>query len=778
MARMVVLMLCGMMGVLASLSGWTSGQESEPTAVVQQGSLARQIRLTGEVDAAEAVQLQSPTTRQWSLTLTYLVPDGTLVRAGETVAAFDTTQLGLERLDLEKQCEEARIRIAQTEAAWETRRQDLLLQQAQAEKELNVARLYAQLPADLIPQSDHQDYQLRLEQARIGREKVAERLTNLERTRDNELGVVQLEYEQAKLSLNRILREIESMTVRAPIPGLVMVETSWSQNRKYQVGDNIHRGQPLARIPNLETLRVKAHAHDPDVPFLHPGLAARVSLDAFPGTVYRGHLTEMGKMSVSQRYNDRLKVFPLFVEFDETLPDFVKPGMTAQVDLAADERTGLIIDRQAVHTDQRGRTVLHPLAEGAAPVPIDILDASDTAVLFAADVQPGDEFRRVTDGRGNGQDGNGIDWIDVKKQRLEFSVPGTGTLRAEKAVDIGPPSVSQMYQFKIMRMVGEGQDVKAGDFLLQFDPSELTKRLREEEADLEKVQRERQKTEAAKDLAVRDLELELEEALAQREKDEGKLAGIREFEASLKIREAEYEAEFARLRVAMLEKKLSFARESARLELKLLQDKEAFHRERVRNFTASIAAFEIRSPIDGVVIYRTDWNNRKKQVGSEVYMMETVLAIPDLQSLVVKGFVGEVDASKVRVGQPVAVTFDALPEKIYHGRVAEMADMFTPSAANPKLKVLEIKVTLDELDLERMRPGMSARLQFQAELFQDVITLPLAVIETRGDKSYVWVEEEGQPVAREVAVGKNNGLVAVIESGLKEGERVAGRPVQ
>jgi HlyD family secretion protein len=228
----------------------------------------------------------------------------------------------------------------------------------------------------------------------------------------------------------------------------------------------------------------------------------------------------------------------------------------------------------------------------------------------------------------------------------------------------------------------------------------------------------------------------------------------------------------------MLEKKLTFARESARLELKLLQDKEAFHRERVRNFKESITAFEIKSPIDGVVIYQTDWNNRKKQVGSEVYMMETVLSIPDLRSLVVKGFVGEVDASKVRVGQPVAVTFDALPEKIYHGIVAEMADMFTPSATNPKLKVLEIKVALSELDLERMRPGMSARLQFQAELFQDVITLPLAVIETHGDKSYVWVEEEGRPVAREVAVGKNNGLVAVIESGLNEGERVAGRPVE
>jgi HlyD family secretion protein len=771
-------MLFGLTGVLVSLSGWTPGQEAERTAAVRQGALQREIRLTGEVDAAEAVLLQSPTTRQWNLTLTYLVPDGTLVRAGETVASFDTTQLGLDRLDLEKQCEEARIKIAQTEAAWETRRQDLLLQQAQAAKELDVARLYAELPADLIPQSDYQDYRLRLEQARLGVEKVAERMTNLERTRDNELGVVQLEYEQAKISLNRILREIESMTVRAPISGLVVVETSWSQNRKYQVGDNIYRGQPLARIPNLETLRVKAHSHDPDVPFLRPGLAASITLDAFPGTVYRGHLTEIGKMSVSQRYNDRLKVFPLFVEFDDTLPDFIKPGMTVQVNLAADERTGLVIDRQAVHTDRRGRTVLQPAADGEAPVPIEVLDSSDTEFLFSADVRPGDEFRLDTDGRSDGRDTNGIDWIDVKKQRLEFSVPGTGLLRAEKAVDIGPPSVSHMYQFKIMRMIPEGQDVKAGDFLLQFDPSELTKRLREEEADLEKVQRERQKTEAAKDLAVRDLELELEEARAQREKSEGKLAGIREFEASLKIREAEYDARFARLKVEMLETKLKFARESARLELKLLQDKEVFHRERVRNFEASIAAFEIKSPLDGVVIYQTDWNNRKKQVGSEVYMMETVLSIPDLRSLVVKGFVGEVDASKVRLGQSVAVTFDSLPEKIYHGTVAEMADMFTPSATNTKLKVLEIKVALEELDLERMRPGMSARLQFQADLFQDVITLPLAVIETRGDKSYVWVEADGRPVSREVTVGKNNGLVAVIESGLNEGDRVAGRPVE
>jgi HlyD family secretion protein len=228
--------------------------------------------------------------------------------------------------------------------------------------------------------------------------------------------------------------------------------------------------------------------------------------------------------------------------------------------------------------------------------------------------------------------------------------------------------------------------------------------------------------------------------------------------------------------VEMLEGKLASVRESGRLELKLLQDKETFHGQRVKSYMEALAALEVKAPAAGVVIYHTDWNNQKRQVGSTVFMMDKVMSIPDLDSLQVRGQVAEVDAHKVRLGQAVNVTFDAIPERVFRGRITQVADMFSRPPGDRALKVLEITVRLDVLDPQRMRPGMAARLAVEMDAFRGVLAVPLAVIREEGGRSWVTVKENGRAVRREVTVGRNNGIVAIIDKGLKAGDQVAGKP--
>ena len=188
-------------------------------------------------------------------------------------------------------------------------------------------------------------------------------------------------------------------------------------------------------------------------------------------------------------------------------------------------------------------------------------------------------------------------------------------------------------------------------------------------------------------------------------KADNKLLESREFEASIKVREAEFEAVLAATRVEMLAGKLAAVREGARLELQLLKDKETFHGQRVRSYQEALAALEVKAPAAGVVIYQTDWNNQKRQVGSTVFVMDKVLSIPDLGTLMVRGQVAEVDAYKVRLGQAVNVTFDAIPERVFRGRVTQMADMFTQPPGDRAVKVLELTVALDTPDPAADAPG-------------------------------------------------------------------------
>ena len=150
------------------------------------------------------------------------------------------------------------------------------------------------------------------------------------------------------------------------------------------------------------------------------------------------------------------------------------------------------------------------------------------------------------------------------------------------------------------------------------------------------------------------------------------------------------------------------------------------------------------------------------------------MTLPDLKSLKVAGRVSEIDAGRIRLGQEVIVNFDGIPDQTFRGEISKMANLFLKASFDRPVKVLEVTVELGKVDLERMRPGMAARLQVVIDRFEGALAVPLSAIKTEGGKSYVWVKGKGGPVRREVELGQNNGVVALVKKGLVEGDEVSG----
>ena len=132
---------------------------------------------------------------------------------------------------------------------------------------------------------------------------------------------------------------------------------------------------------------------------------------------------------------------------------------------------------------------------------------------------------------------------------------------------ITPPSLKNHYRFKIVHMIPEGSDVSKDDVLLRFDPTEIQKKLREEMANLQKSQEEYAKTKSSLELKTKDLNLQLEEAQANKEKAENKLRQAREFQSILEVKKAEHEAVLSRKRVELLEQGRIAEAEATRLQL-------------------------------------------------------------------------------------------------------------------------------------------------------------------------------------------------------------------
>jgi multidrug efflux pump subunit AcrA (membrane-fusion protein) len=141
------------------------------------------------------------------------------------------------------------------------------------------------------------------------------------------------------------------------------------------------------------------------------------------------------------------------------------------------------------------------------------------------------------------------------------------------------------------------------------------------------------------------------------------------------------------------------------------------------------------APMDGVVITRGVELGETVTSGVSSFNAGTVLfTVADLESLVVKVNLNEVDIAKVHVGQPVRLTLDAYPQKTFDGRVRFVAPAAT---LVDKIKVFEIEVALEHLD-ESFRTGMSANVEILGDRRDAALSIPLEALQRRDGETVVY----------------------------------------
>jgi HlyD family secretion protein len=143
----------------------------------------------------------------------------------------------------------------------------------------------------------------------------------------------------------------------------------------------------------------------------------------------------------------------------------------------------------------------------------------------------------------------------------------------------------------------------------------------------------------------------------------------------------------------------------------------------------------VTSPMSGVIIKKGVELGETVTSGVSSFNEGTAMfTVADLKSLLIRVNLNEVDIAKVRVGQPVRVTLDAYPQKIFTGKVRFVA----PAAkVVDKIKVFEIEVALDHLD-ESFRTGMSANVEILGEHRERPLSIPLEALQRRDGQTVVF----------------------------------------
>lgn len=160
----------------------------------------------------------------------------------------------------------------------------------------------------------------------------------------------------------------------------------------------------------------------------------------------------------------------------------------------------------------------------------------------------------------------------------------------------------------------------------------------------------------------------------------------------------------------------------------------------------------------------------RAEPGQVVQAGETVVQIANLKETEVLVAVPESRMAEVKVGTQVAVKMWASPDKVYAGRVREIA----PSAENAT-RAFNVRVSVTDAD-DRVKLGMTAGVKFIQQQAQHSAQrlIPLAALTEFNGKKQVWVidaENKAQP--REVTAGEFTEDGVLITSGLQAGEKIA-----
>ncbi len=175
---------------------------------------------------------------------------------------------------------------------------------------------------------------------------------------------------------------------------------------------------------------------------------------------------------------------------------------------------------------------------------------------------------------------------------------------------------------------------------------------------------------------------------------------------------------------------------------------------------ANLADYVIYAPFAGII---TEVNIKKGDSVSSGTVLTTLITRQKIAEI----SLNEIDAAKVKVGQKVTLTFDAVGDLSITGEVAEIDTLGTVSQG---VVTYAVKIVFDTQD-ERIKSGMSVSATIITEVRQDVLLVPNAAVKSNGEQ-YVEVMENNVPHSQTVEIGLSNDTTTEIKSGIKEGENV------
>ena len=397
-----------------------------PRVTLQQVDLFPSIRMAGDVDTAKKTtvecKLENRSNRSAMLggssTIIELVPDGSLVEAGQMLARLDSS-------DFEELVRQYEILYSQAQAEYQKAQYDLEVAQI-ALKEYGEGLLdqlrenyRSQIvlhESNIKRQKDRIDWaekmymnqyisesQVLQEHSILQRSEVA--LASVEGAFNTlnvhsaplELRRLNSEIEQASLELDYQLQrlrrrekqlqgyrdQVEACTIKAPHAGRVVYASMFNPALVIEPGASVYNKMVLFYLPDLSQLEVQVEVHESMIRRVREGLPVKIRIDGFADRIFDGHVKQvepLPKESKKWWISREVRNFIARVSIDNA-PTEIMPGMTAEVEIQEDSRPGVPVLPARSVLSENGRNFVYVVEDEILKKQVVIVGPGDSEVV-------------------------------------------------------------------------------------------------------------------------------------------------------------------------------------------------------------------------------------------------------------------------------------------------------------------------------------------------------------------------------------------------------------
>jgi HlyD family secretion protein len=323
-----------------------------------------------------------------------------------------------------------------------------------------------------------------------------------------------------------------------------------------------------------------------------------------------------------------------------------------------------------------------------------------------------------------------------------------------------PSTVKRLY-------VRAGEHAPKGKLLLSLDDADARAQSASAVASLRGAQASYQATELGGTLEERNsIAGELAKARMDRDQAQHDLDALQKLVAQgaaapSEVASAQQRLEAANTSIATLEKK-----QTARYSTAEIAHSRANLEQAQAAYDAAntvVADSNVRAPFAGTVY------SLPVSVSEYVHAGDLLLQMADLTKLQVRAYFDEPELGALHVGQPATIIWDALPNRIWHGRILSMpSTIITYTTRN----VGEVLLSVDDAD-GKLLPNTNVKVTVTEQRLEHVLTIPREAVHGEGGKDYAYLLHGKVLRRQQVTVGARNLTQVQVLSGLAENDTVA-----